>query len=866
MAQRGHRIGLLTVIMTAVLASPAGAAGTVPLPLIEQGPIGVFGTPAQNSGTEPWSGAVTTVLPDPVHANVALIATANGGIWRTTDLGAATPQWSPESDHASSLSIASVSFDPTVGAGDRVAIAGIGHRSAFFGVGGRLTGLLESTNGGATWAPLGESDLFGVEVSGASIRGKVIAVTSRGSHPGVWVSTNAGASFKRVSGKSKPARPGHPGHPEPPVGPAFDLVGDPRRPGRLYAAIGGAHGGVFRSDDRGRTWRAQGGPKFGTSRNLAKDAVNMRIAVGASSSAPPVWVAVAGPVADAARAAQEDDDSGAPGTSGNVLDGLFRTVGKSAAWKALDVARPTDPVLSVNPGGQAGVHLAVVGDPNDASLVYVGGDHLPESGGGQIVACDSALPRGSQCRRAARQGTSDASAPHADTRSLVFSDTGHLLLGGDGGVYRDDDPAHPAAPDSRWTSLNGKLDAIEAHSCAWDNVLQTAMCGLQDNGTAEQRGPGLLGWNEIGPFDGNDLAIADGVDGSTAYFSAHALDGFTRRVCTSPMLCFTTTPPLTIAGTGTSVHDLPNLPAYNPIAADAFCPARVALFADGVFESTDGAQSFRPVAGLGAGKVKALAYSGKGCADPARRLYVAASTGLFVRSAGASRFSRVAAYSVAGQGAPVALSIDPGDGRSVWVASAKKVTHVRLGASRATDVTGDLGHNGGISSIVFVPGVVGGLVLAGAGNGMWMTDAADLGAWSKVSGRLPNAVVASLEFDPVDDVLLAGTLGRGAWKLDNAKDVDVPPGIVDLKPAHGTKGVPLKVKARWEDPDRVRFDHVTGRIDFGDHTGSHALTLQSNGRFTATHVYAHHGRYRLVVTLKDVPGAITTQTVFATIT
>ena len=862
MSRRARRIALLTVIFTAVLASQAAAAGTVPLPLVAQGPNGVFGTPAQSSGTEPWSGAVTAVLPDPVRANVALIATANGGIWRTTDLGAATPRWSPESDDAPSLSIASLSFDPTVGAGNRVAIAGVGHRSAFFGVGGRLTGLLESTNRGATWAPLGESDLFGVEVSGASIRGKVIAVTSRGTHPGVWVSTNAGASFKRVSGKSKP------GHPEPPAGPAFDLVGDPRRPSRLYAAIGGAQGGVFRSDDRGRTWSAQGGPKFGTSRDLAKDAVNMRLAVGASSSAPRVWAAVAGPVADAARAAQEDDDdSGAPGTSGNVLDGLFRTVGKRAAWKALDVAKPTDPVLSVNPGGQAGVHLAVVGDPADASVVYVGGDHLPESGGGQILACDAALPRGSQCRRAARQGTSDASAPHADTRSLVFSDTGHLLLGGDGGVYRDDDPAHPAARDSRWTSLNGKLDAIEAHSCAWDNVLQTAMCGLQDNGTAEQRGPGLLGWNEIGPFDGNDLAIADGADGSTAYFSSHGLDGFTRRICASRMLCFTSAPPLTIAGTSTSVHDLPNLPAYEPIAADGFCPARLALFADGVFESTDGAQSFRLVAGLGGGTVNALAYSGKSCGDPARRLYVAASTGLFVRSGGASRLTRVAGYRVARRGAPVALSIDPGDGRSVWVASAKKVTHVRLGAStRVTDVTGNLGHNGGISSIAFVPGVVGGLVLAGAGNGIWMTAAADLRAWSKVSGRLPNAVVASLEFDPVDDVLLAGTLGRGAWKLDNAKDVDVPPGIIGLKRGHGTSGAPLKVKARWEDPDRVRLDHVTGRIDFGDHTGSHALTLKSNGRFTATHVYAHPGRYRLTVTLKDVPGAITTQTVLETIT
>lgn len=180
-----------------------------------EGPNGIFGTPAQSEGTEPWSGAVTTVLPDPPHANVALIATVNGGIWRTIDLGAATPRWTPESGHAPSLSIASLSFDPTAGAGDRLAIAGIGHRSAFGRAGRPLTGLLESTDGGRKWTSVGARDLSGADVGGASIRGKVIVATSRGAGPGVWVSTDGGARFK-------PALPG----------PAYDPVGDPRRPTR----------------------------------------------------------------------------------------------------------------------------------------------------------------------------------------------------------------------------------------------------------------------------------------------------------------------------------------------------------------------------------------------------------------------------------------------------------------------------------------------------------------------------------------------------------------------------------------------------------------------------------------------------------
>jgi PKD domain-containing protein len=59
----------------------------------------------------------------------------------------------------------------------------------------------------------------------------------------------------------------------------------------------------------------------------------------------------------------------------------------------------------------------------------------------------------------------------------------------------------------------------------------------------------------------------------------------------------------------------------------------------------------------------------------------------------------------------------------------------------------------------------------------------------------------------------------------------------------------------------VRLDQVTGRIDFGDGTGAHTLTLQADGRFAATHVYATAGSRQLTVTLTDTPGATATRTV-----
>ena len=867
--RRGGWWAALVLIGVGLGAPSARASGTIPLPFVNEGPVGIFGTSSVSSRSQPWSGAVTAVLPDPRNGDVGLVATVNGGLWRTTDLEESRPTWVAESDHAPSLSIASVSFDPTVGRGDRAVIAGIGLRSSLGRKGGLLTGLLTSADGGRSWGATGESALAGVNVSGAVMRGKVITVTSRGgAMSGVLVSTDAGATFTLLSGTTSR------GHPEPPAGAAFDVVGDPRRPERLYAAIGGVRGGVYRSDDAGRTWHAQGGPTFGTGRNLAKAAVNIRIAVHDSAKTPSVWAAVAGPVpkakaADGGGGGDDDDNPATNGLSGDALDGLFRTVGTSSAWQPLDVAKPTDPGLSINPGGQASVHLAVASDPGNASRVFVAGDRLPEGGGGSVVACNAVLPRGRQCRRVVVAGTVDGSSPHPDTRSLAFNGSA-LLLGGDGGAYRDDDPDHPSRADSRWTSLNGHLGVIETHLCASDSVRQRVVCGTQDNGTAEQGGPGALGWSELGGDDGYNLAIADGIDGSTDYWSHQRLGGFARRHCTTATACTTSSPRLRIAGTNKDLPGLANIPGYDPMAADDLCPARISIFAGSLFESLDRAETFHAIRGLGSASVTALEYSGTRCGDPDRRLYAATSAGVFVRVGAGSAMTRKTGYDVAAHGSPRALSVEPGNGRSVWLVSASKVLHLALGRNVADDevddVTGDLRGGGTLTSVAFVPGVVGGDVFVGTQNGIWMTSEADPGAWSKVSGRLPNALVESLAYDPTDAELIAGTLGRGAWELDHAPDADVAPGILVLAANGGVHGTPVAVSGRWEDPDLVRLDRVSGIVDFGDGTGPQPLTLDHDGQFAATHVYAQPGHDTVTITLTDHAGAVTTRTMAATIT
>src|SRR5260221_7360245 len=76
---------------------------------------------AAPNGSE--SGAVQTILPDfSLGANTYFAGTPNGGIWVTSNGGAS---WKPLTDNQASLSIGSLSLDPTDASGKTI-IAGIG--------------------------------------------------------------------------------------------------------------------------------------------------------------------------------------------------------------------------------------------------------------------------------------------------------------------------------------------------------------------------------------------------------------------------------------------------------------------------------------------------------------------------------------------------------------------------------------------------------------------------------------------------------------------------------------------------------------------------------------------------------------------
>jgi hypothetical protein len=110
-------------------------------------------------------------------------------------------------------------------------------------------------------------------------------------------------------------------------------------------------------------------------------------------------------------------------------------------------------------------------------------------------------------------------------------------------------------------------------------------------------------------------------------------------------------------------------------------------------------------------------------------------------------------------------------GSSVWV------TAVVSGARTWTQITGDLNQLSPrtLRSIVYVPSSSGDRLVVGADGGVFVTSAPTPGFWTRVGTNLPNALVFDVDYDASRDLLGVGTMGRGAWTIPNASQLNRAP-------------------------------------------------------------------------------------------
>ncbi len=698
-------------------------------------------------------GAVNAIAPHPSNADILYVGGVNGGIWSTANATAAAPTWTRLTDTLGSQSIGSLEIDPT-DATRQTLLAGTARSSSLGGVGGAHIGLLRSTNAGGSWSVLTGGTLNNVAIVGVAGRGATIVVATA---QGIFRSTDTGGVFTQISGAVGSGIP---------LGATSDLSGDPTNTARLYTAVRGATPGLYRSTDTGVTWTKVSDAAIDAVIAAGNGSPRIELAVGASGQ---VFAAIV---------------SGVPGatTNGRLAD-VFRSADGVTGWTSLGVPTTTEEgavTFGVHAGGQGGTHLSIAADPTDANIVYIGGDRQPYFGegvpgsqlffpnsigandySGRLFRGDATQPPATRWLPITHLGAANNSSPHADSRDMAFDAQGNLLESDDGGIYKR---VSPKLPTGAWFSLNGNLQTTEYHGIAYDAVANRTIGGAQDTGTTEQRNTSTRIFDSVSTGDGGDPVVEDrsSTTESTRYTSFQFLQQLRRRTFNaSNQLLATAFPARTPINGSVAI----TAQFYCPLAVNDADGLRLLIGAqNGVFESLTRGDTVERVATVQMNGVRGspVVYGVPGNAD---LIYFGSTTGLFLRTALATGVQQVNTLATTVSD----VAIDRDAPARLFALTATTVHFSSNSGALYGNITGNLLTSftpGTLRSMAFIAGTDDALIV-GTDRGAYVAfDSTGFATWAQLGTGLPNVPVFELEYDVTDNVLVAGTLGRGAWSLN----------------------------------------------------------------------------------------------------
>jgi hypothetical protein len=608
---------------------------------------------------------------------------------------------------------------------------------------------------------------------------------------GLSRSTDGGNTFQPVllAGSNQPI-----------FGVATDLVADPTNKYAFYAAM--PHLGVLGSLDGGIHWT-----NISNGNQQITQADSLKLAI---SNSTVLYVATATAV-------------NKPGYQEQVT-AVFRTsvgLNLSVNWTAIG----PNSFPAFLPVDIANGHFAMTADPTDANVVYVSG-------------YESNIWRGdAKANTWTNIYTTNNSSPHADSRHLAFLTalgTSVLLETDDGGIYALTNPLNPG-PLDRWVSLNASLSDTETYGTAYDPLNQVALAGMQDVGSADGQPLAALWREELGGDGGfrQDTTFSVlGISFSFRYSEEQNLDKLRLQVFdSSDKLLFTSDRQMAVNGTPDTIVSLEShlpkstITAETPFMVNAVDDRRMLVATNYLYESFDRASSFNSVGGLlmnqgsfipanplGSPEADSnslynpIVYGGwitsRGAAGtPPQRtgnpdlIWLGAGGKLWLRTVGQGLPQQVAAY----PGAAVrSIVVDPNDWNYAYVFDNNgRVWQTKDAGGHWQELTANLGSvcsdvrtleiynpNAGL------PGT--GVLLAGGRGGVFRLLQTLSGSnWSLYGDQenlttiphlahvqIPNVLVTSVHYDPTDDVLIAGTFGRGVWQVSNASaTLQVPESI-----------------------------------------------------------------------------------------
>ena len=412
------------------------------------------------------TGRIQDVKIDPKNPSVWYVATAFGGLWKTTNRGIS---FKPVFDDQGSFTLCCVVVDPKdsnivwVGSGENAS-----QRSAHFG-----DGVYKSTDAGKTWTTVGlkTSEHIGRIIIDPR-NSNVVYVASQGplwsagGERGLYKTTDGGMTWNAVLTIS------------PDTG-ISDVVFDVKNPDTLYASSyqrrravgqmigGGPEGGIFKSTNAGKTWTklTNGLPKDDVGRiALGVDPRNpKRVYALVSAKAPrgrggvgPVTDTPPGPVVDEAGFYRSDDAGATWARIGRTVpNGRGRGTGTGAAGAqgaagATGAAGAQGAAGAVSAQGAGGAQGGGSARGAAPAATEAAGDWYRGGGAAYyqeifvdpfrpdtIYSVNTNLDRSTDGGKTWRQTNWEETGMHVDHHVVEFdpSDKNHILIGNDGGLY-----------------------------------------------------------------------------------------------------------------------------------------------------------------------------------------------------------------------------------------------------------------------------------------------------------------------------------------------------------------------------------------------------------------------------------------------